>query len=187
MPYTSKGIYYPDTSTAMSIADITQDMAESIDDKLGILQIVSATYSSTTTNTSSSSYVQSGLTATITPSSASSKIIVLVNLPFRSAVTNPTTDGWSGADFKLMRGSTSISTTTPYISGIRPASTSTPIYYSHALTMNYTDEPASTSAVTYRIDGKVYAGSPSPSSRSLDMNYSGGGAAKSSIILMELA
>ena len=43
-----------------------------------ILQVVNATYS-TTVSSSSSTYADTGLTATITPTSASSKILVLVN------------------------------------------------------------------------------------------------------------
>jgi hypothetical protein len=45
-----------------------------------VLQVVNATYS-TTTNTSSSSYVTSGLTASITPTSSSNKILILVSFP----------------------------------------------------------------------------------------------------------
>jgi len=44
----------------------------------GVLQVVNNTYS-TSTSTSSGSYVTSGLTASITPTSSSSKILILVS------------------------------------------------------------------------------------------------------------
>jgi hypothetical protein len=47
----------------------------------GVLQVVSATYSTTTTTTSSS-YVTSNIQASITPSSASSKIFIVASVPF---------------------------------------------------------------------------------------------------------
>lgn len=77
MPLTEVGIYYADTSTNMSIADITAAMATSMGEALTILQVVSNTYS-TETATTSSSYVDTGLSATITPIYSTSRILAFV-------------------------------------------------------------------------------------------------------------
>ena len=183
MPYTPQGIFYADTSTAMSIADITEEMANSISDNLGILQIVQASYSNTTTNSSTSTYVDSGLTATITPGYSTSKILVLVNMPFLSSVTS--TD-WSGADFKIIRNTTDIAVSTPLVQGMYRATSGTPIKISQSLSLTHTDSPATTSALTYKVAGKINGGSGTPSAATLSMNYTTA-AATSSIVLMEIA
>jgi len=48
-----------------------------------VLQVVSNTYA-TNISTTSTSFVTTGLTATITPSAATSKIMVFINSPFRT-------------------------------------------------------------------------------------------------------
>lgn len=183
MPYTPEGIFYASTSDEMSIADITRTMAESVSDNLGILQVVQASYSSTTTNSSTISYVDSGLAATITPIYATSKILILVNMPFLASVTS--TD-WSGADFKIIRNSTDIAVSTPLVQGMYRAVSGTPIKISQSLSLTHTDSPASTSALTYKVAGKINGSSGTPSAATLSMNYVNA-AATSSIVLMEIA
>jgi hypothetical protein len=63
-----------------------------------VIQVVSATYGTQLTN-STNSYQDTGLTASITPSSASSKILVLVN---QSGINKQTTN--TGVDLRLLRG-----------------------------------------------------------------------------------
>ena len=73
----------------------------------GIIQIVHAETTSQVSDTSGS-FVDSGITATITPSSNSSKILVVASMQwfiFRNATE-------TSGSFKLLRGSTTISTHT---------------------------------------------------------------------------
>ena len=67
-----------------------------------ILQVVNATYSTQVSN-SSSTYADTGLTATITPTSASSKILVLVS---QEGCGKDTGNTWVA--LKLLRGSTDL-------------------------------------------------------------------------------
>jgi hypothetical protein len=69
-----------------------------------VLQVVSAT-TSTSASTATATYIDTNLTATITPSSATSKVLVLFhqNGVFRSAAGNT-----SGVSLRLMRGATEI-------------------------------------------------------------------------------
>jgi hypothetical protein len=107
-----------------------------------VLQVVSATYS-TSTSTTSTSYSDTGLTASITPSSVSSKILVLVN-------TAMGVEGYSGGDYvgylQLVRASTaltSVNQETQYSGRGRMGAAFT-----------YLDSPATTSSTTYKTQIK---------------------------------
>jgi hypothetical protein len=67
-----------------------------------VLQVVAATYSTETTSTSST-FADTGLTATITPTLATSKILVLVN---QNGVRKDSSD--TGVRVSLLRGATTI-------------------------------------------------------------------------------
>ena len=106
-----------------------------------VLQVVSATYSTNTTS-ASATYADTGLTATITPSSASSKVLVLISqngCGKQSADTNIQIRLMlNGVQEILMEdgaGSTGATTTRNFIGSISTA---------------YLDSPASTSALTYK-------------------------------------
>jgi hypothetical protein len=106
-----------------------------------VLQVVNATYS-TQTSTTSTTFADTGLTATITPTSATSKILVFVN-----QVGCHRNSGTNGAlQLRLLRGSTSIVTFEKYLGynggtvEINAGSAST----------TYLDSPATTSATTYK-------------------------------------
>jgi hypothetical protein len=104
-----------------------------------VIQVVSATYSTAET-TSSSSFVTSNLTVSITPSSSSNKILVLANGVAASA-NNTTHMGLT-----LYRNSTNLSNDT-YMNH----------FYSNAgsvrgqFAFNYLDSPATTSSTSYTI------------------------------------
>jgi hypothetical protein len=107
-----------------------------------VLQVVSATYS-TSTSTTSTSYSDTGLTASITPSAASSKVLVLVS-------TAMGIEGYSGGDYigflQLVRTSTALTSVkerTQY-SG----------HGSMSAAFTYLDSPATTSATTYKTQIK---------------------------------
>jgi hypothetical protein len=106
-----------------------------------VLQVVNATYSSST-QTSTSTYIDTGLTATITPSSASSKILVIVhqNGCYKSTTTN-------GLLLQLLRNSTSLSVFSIYSCTTYPSTADNGIGTNG---LSYLDSPATTSAVTYK-------------------------------------
>lgn len=118
-----------------------------------VLQVVHANTSSTTTITSTS-FTDVGLTATITPSSATSKILVLVNLSqCASRTTNVTVDVRS----QLLRGATVVPTSGQMVNGISAGTSSdsgsTQVY--GYVGMSLLDEPATTSATTYKLQGRL--------------------------------
>jgi hypothetical protein len=69
-----------------------------------VLQVVNATYS-TQINTTGATFIDTGLTASITPKFSTSKVLCIVNMV---GVGKDTTNTW--ASFKLVRGSTTIIT-----------------------------------------------------------------------------
>ena len=119
-----------------------------------VLQVVSSNLTTQMTS-SSTSYVDTGLTATITPSASSSKILILVNVSF-------CLNGDNNAFLQLLRGSTVINSGS---SGNETAwtainSNSNAFSYSAAQqACNYLDSPSTTSATTYKVQTKVANGS----------------------------
>jgi len=105
-----------------------------------VLQVVSAN-TSTYTSTTTSTFVDTNLTATITPTSASSKILVLVNQVGIAKFTNNT-----AVMLRLLRGSTSILT----FEESAAYTSSTAYNVVAAASACYLDSPATTSATTYK-------------------------------------
>lgn len=136
-----------------------------------ILQIVSATYSTQTSN-STTTYADTGLTATITPSSSSNKILVLVN---QAGTYKGAANGQNATNIRLLRGSTTITTF-----AIAQGYTNTSIEnYSGPASSCYLDSPATTSAVTYKTQ---FSNNVAASA-----SYVQVGGAESSITLLEVA
>jgi hypothetical protein len=106
-----------------------------------VLQVVNATYS-TETSSSSSTFADVGLTATITPTSATSKILVLVD-----AVGCRKSTGDTRLGLKLLRGATNILDMEEY-GGWNGTTTGSAV---GSCSTNYLDSPATTSATTYKI------------------------------------
>ena len=107
-----------------------------------VLQVVNATYSTTVSSTTST-YVDTGLTATITPLFSTSKILVLVN---QNGLTK--SSGVINADMKLkvVRNSTDIINVALYSFY---TNTSTDLR-GQTLSTSYLDSPATTTATTYK-------------------------------------
>jgi hypothetical protein len=108
--------------------------------------VVQATYS-TATSTTSATFTDSGLSASITPSSSSNTILIIVNQHIR---VNKATD--CGYGFRLVRGSTAIFTrddgsTAAYL-------TASDLRFPN--TMVYLDSPSSTSSTTYKTQINSY-------------------------------
>jgi hypothetical protein len=111
-----------------------------------VLQVVQAT-STTTASTNGSTYTDTTLTASITPSASTSKILVMTYQSFliiRSTVSD------AGAYVNLVRGSTDILT--------QPGLT---IEYGNdndhkwPVSINYLDSPSTTSSTTYKTQMKT--------------------------------
>jgi len=106
-----------------------------------VLQVVSTTYSTQTSN-NTGSYVDTGLTASITPTSASSKVLVLVS-------QNGCYKGGSASNvlgrIKLLRNSTDLIKFADEVGeGLSSAAGFT------SASAMYLDSPATTSSVTYK-------------------------------------
>jgi hypothetical protein len=102
--------------------------------------VVNATYSTITSN-STSTYADTGLTATITPSSASSKILVIVS---QNGCRKQTNDTY--LQLRLVRASTAILTFS-VAAGYTGTTTTNDV---GSVSTEYLDSPATTSATTYK-------------------------------------
>jgi len=130
-----------------------------------VLQVVSATYS-TQVDTTSGSYVDTGLTATITPLFSTSKILVLVN----HQISISASSGYGNV--ALNRAGSNIA-----VFNVNLISGSTAIAVGSAL--SYVDSPATTSATTYKTQIQRVSGGGTFTSQQ--------NGALASIVLLEIA
>lgn len=112
-----------------------------------VLQVVNSTVTGQL-ETSFSSATDLGLSASITPTSSTSKILVLVNAVGCCVRNNSSSNTWW--HINLLRGSTSLIYFGDYI-GINTSASMgpTPTFPSCC----YLDSPATTSSITYKIQG----------------------------------
>ena len=134
-----------------------------------VLQVVSTTTSTETSTTSTSYTDATNLTATITPSSTNSKILILMSIGVDCTTAGLTDNGVKG---QIVRASTNI-WTTDYFYG-RNASTGN----RQSASIVYLDSPASTSALTYKFQFARFGGTATAV-----INYNGG---YSTITLLEI-
>jgi|DEB0MinimDraft_6_1074348.scaffolds.fasta_scaffold159245_1 hypothetical protein len=136
-----------------------------------VIQVVQGEHSSEQ-DTSSTSYVSTGLTATITPSSTSSKVLILVML----ASSGPWENNAAGANagYRIFDGTSSIIETGHRMNDY--GSSGIFSFTNHAI--NYLHSPSTTLAITYRVDHKLIEGDNSRVFNS---------GAKGTITLMEIA
>jgi hypothetical protein len=107
-----------------------------------VVQIVSANHSTVASN-STNTYAATGLTATITPSSASNKILIWANI---AEAHKSNQNANNQIQLGLKRGSTYLKETLGLYTG---SALSLSVPYS---TIVYLDSPATTSATTYAVD-----------------------------------
>jgi len=146
----------------------------------GILQVVSTTKTDTFSTTSTSFTDITGLSATITPRSTSSKI--LVNITVSGIGTDVSNSGNTG--FILVRDSTPIAVatggTTQFTGQLSRRSIASTAFSLNSSAMTL-DSPATTSSVTYKAQGRALAGT-------LYINRDGDNTASvSTITLIEVA
>jgi hypothetical protein len=131
------------TNGQMLVADSTASTGLKWASAGKIIQVVNATYS-TSTSTTSTSYITTGITTSITPSSTSNKILVIAQVPTKKTSNNV----YSGAVTALFRGTvsgTNLSTNQIYAD--------TPAI--GTITYAYLDSPNTTSSQTYTIGLKT--------------------------------
>jgi len=109
-----------------------------------VLQVVQG--STSTEVTHSTSYADTGLSASITPSSTSNKVLILVNQHCKA-------QGPNGVSLKLLRDSTAIYTPAQSYSFYIDT---TDAHIRGHQSFNYLDSPSSTSAITYKTQGIKY-------------------------------
>jgi hypothetical protein len=119
-----------------------------------VLQVIQGTLA-TTANTTSTTYVDTGLSASITPAAATSKILVMVTHNYE--VFPNSALGSASAAFTILRGATDILGNPVYNISIGGSSSAnldlaTPWVYA------YLDSPSTTSATTYKTQMKVESG-----------------------------
>ena len=138
----TNGLTFNDATTQSSTATNASNISSGTLGKArlptgSVLQVVNVNYS-TGTSTTSTSYVDTGLTATITPTSLTSKILVCV-----TQTLSPTSSGTSTyGGWICLRGSTTIYT---------DARINMYMQYAHSTySCVVLDSPATTSATTYK-------------------------------------
>ena len=133
--------------------------------------VIQTVYANNTTTTAftTTDYVDSGLTATITPSSTSNKILIIANI---GGVHKDTTSG-GGLTLALVR-----TTTVVIVFSFAQGYQEVGVMYFGANGCSYLDSPSSTSAITYKVQGKLFN-----ASGTTDINNG----SYSSITLMEIA
>jgi len=110
-----------------------------------VLQVVSNVIANNQVNTNSQSFVDAALNCAITPSSTSSKILVMVN------TQQKTSSSGDYGEFGLKRGSTDLE------GGKLMGAQQNDDW--ETLSFQYLDSPSTTSATTYTLRFRSYAGS----------------------------
>jgi len=140
-----------------------------------VLQVIHAS-TTTSTTIASTTYTDTTLTATITPSSATSKILILVS---QQVFTEANSYMAAGCGFRLMRDATAVYEGTKNDSGLESGQNVSGKLF-NILPLNYLDSPNTTSAVTYKTQGAVYS---TASSRTSTWQISN---SPSNIVLLEI-
>ena len=153
-----------------------------------VLQVVQ-TVKTDSFNTSSTTFADiTGLSASITPSSASNKILVMCHIGIFMA----NSDGVSGA-VALIRGSTNIgggTTAGSRLSGISRTASGTNADHGNGLSFQFLDSPSTTSSTTYKVQAQsqtsfsVYVNT---SGSDADVALSYGTRTSSTLTLIEIA
>ena len=108
-----------------------------------VLQVVSATYA-TEVASSTDTFVDTGLTASITPTSASSKILVLV---FQNGLFKTSASTNTCIDLQLLRGATNLLSPNVIGAALETGTNSADVA---SASVAYLDSPATTSSTTYK-------------------------------------
>ena len=141
-----------------------------------VLQVVEGS-TDTQVAVSTTVYTDTGLTASITPSSASNKVLVIVSQQASLSRTSANTE--FNLDLQLLRGATVLEEYADYVlfataTGLSNLGTQ--------ICVTYLDSPSTTSSTTYKMQGR-----PDSTANSLVATFQFLNRGRSSIILMEIA
>jgi hypothetical protein len=119
--------------------------AAQMNDLRGAFRVLQVVFGSTATevSNSTSTYADTTLTATITPQSTSSKVLVMVS---QNGVRKSGADGNSRMDIQLLRGATGI---VKFAGNVLMTNSATNLWIPSASCF-YLDSPATVSATTYK-------------------------------------
>ena len=115
-----------------------------------VLQVVQATYSTATT-IASLTYTDTGLSLSITPTLATSKILVLVNQQRRFSKSSND----QGIGMRILRDSTVVFSAADSAFNYMGATGATGVFNHDVTALTYLDSPATTSSITYKTQGRV--------------------------------
>jgi hypothetical protein len=167
---------YLEDSNSLAIYD-GSNWKNSLKTTGGVLQVVSATKTDSFSTASGSFVDITGLSVSITPTSSTSKILVLVDVFVGTSADGATL-------INLNRDSTAIA---QGVGGSQPSSmigTPRDLIDLHASTLTFLDSPSSSSSITYKLQGRrVGAGTSYINRRGNDTVFS----TASSITVMEIA
>jgi len=159
-------------TTVLTLPAVSGTVLTDTSPKAGnVIQVVQGTYA-TGVSITSSSYVDLGLSASITPTSSSSKILVIVSVQGLYLPSGGSNNDCIGV--KLLRGSTDIN----IMAGQLFYRNSTSVSQTSASYASYLDSPATTSSTTYKIQWRT------ENSRPVNVNVGG---ETSTITLLEIA
>ena len=148
-----------------------------------VLQVVQFPFIGTGSNTTSGSWTDTPLTATITPSATSSKVLIMVSVNMSSATTNIT------AYYRIDRAGTTIFV--PAAAGSRKLTAAMVRTPNEGTMLNsnsiYLDSPSTTSATIYKIEWRIQSGTAYLNRAGDDSNETQIARAASSLTLFEIA
>jgi hypothetical protein len=139
------------TGTIITTASSGQSIPKAALPTGSVLQVVQATYS-TQVQISSTSYQDTGLTASITPTSSSSKILVIVSQVCNIVILSNISFNSSN---NLVRGSTQVYEQDIALGMQAGTGSAGLIYNGSIVSMSYLDSPNTTSSTTYKTQSKI--------------------------------
>ena len=132
-------------TTVLDLPAVSGTVLTDTSPKVGnVIQVVNATYSTEISN-STGTYSDAGLSASITPSSSSSKILILCSQGMFKSTTS------AGIYMQVLRNSTSI-----LINGRLGLTDSAGVGGYVLWNCNYLDSPSTTSSITYKTQFRNY-------------------------------
>jgi len=140
-----------------------------------VLQVLSTTTTTLVAN-STATYASTGLSLSITPSSATSKILVMAHCPIRYGTNN----GGGNFGMRINRASGTILMSNNYINNVNSI-----VDISYPVDLSYLDSPATTSSTNYTIEFALVNSSGVYTNPTV--NWNSGATQTSTLILMEIA
>lgn len=144
-----------------------------------VLQVVQGT-TTTQVDTTSATLVDTGLSATITPLSSSSKILVVVSQSLAMSNANNT---FNSIGLAIVRGASNVFFSDRALATRAGVSASGDVLVMALVAFNYLDSPATTSATTYKTQFRVFNSSNGTARAQEPLNTT----SASSITLLEIA